>query len=503
MKRLASALSALGMRISAAFTKTEKVVLAASLVVFVLVHAVTGVPGFGEDDEARFAVDAIAWHLTGKTDFRVTDYRMRTSPMYIHALKIALDRRLPIRLLPAAMNGANLALSAIILGATYLLFRPLGGRGVAALTCALLAATPAAWLGASYGMAHVPALAAWLVALLVFASALEDGVSKVGYFGRIAGAVALGWIALSMKADLVLTGFAFPGLALAKGRFSPKNVAAACGVVLASTGIQLLYSRSVVSAEVAKGPEPVVDHLNRLNKRFPFELRGFWHVENVASITNAPGRLLFALAVFALFVYLVRRETARLSVWALAWCLPLMIFWVLVIGNSARHNLATLPPLLFLVARLLREVAQTRLRLSLLVGLVLVANYFSDVNGASLGNTTMVPRTDLLALSQGVNAGSAKIEKAAVSFAKRPDAMKGAVERFTLPWEQFQVAALGQRTGKLTYDGDVFRIAHADGAVQNVKLVYASHAGQASIQAQRLRTAGFKVFSHDYGMVDR
>ena len=81
--------------------------------------------GFGEPDAARLAGDAIIWHLTGEPSLAVADYRIRTSPLYIHAMKKCLDWGLPAARLPALVNWGNAVIGSLAAALIYLLARRL------------------------------------------------------------------------------------------------------------------------------------------------------------------------------------------------------------------------------------------------------------------------------------------------------------------------------------------------------------------------------------------
>src|SRR6185503_5886682 len=167
---------------------------------------------FGEDDAANLVNDAIFWRFSGAPALDLMDYRLRTSPLYIHALERALRLGMPVAALPWAMTLTSIIASAAVLVTSYFLFRSLAGRSAAAVATGLLALTPGMWLGATYGMAHIPGLAFMMASLLLVSYVLDDDPRTVVFWGRLAAAVACAFVGLGFKADLILMGGAFPGL---------------------------------------------------------------------------------------------------------------------------------------------------------------------------------------------------------------------------------------------------------------------------------------------------
>jgi hypothetical protein len=489
-------------RVLGSFGRVELGGLAAFLAVYIGVHAALAIPSFGEDDAANFAMDAVGWHLSGAVRLDNTDYRMRTSPLYTRALAGAMDHGLPIRDLPRAMALASIVLSAVTLLSVYLLFRSLAGRLAAAISVVLLSVTPGMWLGASYGMATVPALCFWLLALRVCWWALDQERGRPFWAG-IALATALSAIALSLKADLILTGLAFPGLAWVKRRLGFKTVVATSTIVVVGLAMQMLYVKSVVSTApdqgfLTGGTQSLAGYTEQWHRRFPFELDDLVHGKNLDAATHSSGPFLFAVALFALACGLVGRKHARLAFVAALWGFPLVAFWVLIPGNSARHNLGAQPPLMLAVALLVTRVAETRARAIAITCAMVVLNYFSDMEGEHAGLGTMMPKTNLLQLSADLKQQSLSHVAAARPFTTIADPKKAAIDRHLLAWVIFEEAAVAETLGHVTAEGREFRVDRKVGGPQIVRFAYANDPAAARRVAQPLRTEGFSVWSSSF-----
>src|SRR6201999_692579 len=147
------------------------------------------------------------------------DYRLRTSPLYIHALRIALDHGLAIRLLPRVINWASVIASSVCSVGMYLLFRRFTNAAVAAAATVIYALTPCFWLGSVYGMPTLPALTCWIFATLAFARASDEGnITSRTSLAYLGGSALLAVLALALKADMALSAGAFLAVLLLEER---------------------------------------------------------------------------------------------------------------------------------------------------------------------------------------------------------------------------------------------------------------------------------------------
>lgn len=475
----------------------ELVAIVALSIPFVWIHGAQIEHVFGESDGVRMAADAAGWHFNGQVHLETTDYRMRTSPLYIHALKAALDRGLAIRLMPKFMSWLSLGSSLAGLVAAYFLFRPLVGKAGAAIATVLLLLMPAFWLSGSYGMSHGPGLTAMLLALCVFStalSALDEGRSLRSFAVLCVVAALLVGMALSLKADLVMNGLAFPGLVFARGRTSWRTLVAASAVVVVGLGIQMAYIRIVVTP--LPNPQSALQFAGAFSERFPFEWRAFRI--GLSCITHAPGPVLFVVGLLALAHQFLSQKGFRLAVFAAGWGLPIVLFWGFIIGNSARHNLSALPPLALVIAAFVVHVTDTVARAAALATLLAFANYVSDVEGETSNFGTLVPRTDVLRLMPAVAQRSGETQAWARGFARLKADKVAIVARWSLPFAVFEALRAHEDAKKVTFDGKDITATYGDGRIVSVKTVYAVSPPQGNAAFRELRDAGYSAWRRDF-----
>jgi dolichyl-phosphate-mannose-protein mannosyltransferase len=479
-------------------TQQEKILLALSVFVALLVHWHFRFSGFGEQDAARLASDAIHWHETREIFMAKVDYRLRTSPLYIHTLKLALDHRLPIRALPALMNGASVVLSSACLIGLYLLFRRLSGPAVAAAATCMYALTPCFWLGSVYGMPTLPALTFWVFGTLAFARATDEpDWQKPQFVGFMALALVLASIAFALKADMALSGGALLTILIFYRRLTPKLLACAGGIVVIAFAFALIYAKRLAApvADVVdpNSPDTLRGFFNSWSSRFPFRWSLLVDPKNNAPITHACGTLLFALIVIALVHGLISGGTrARMALALAIWGLTPLLFWGLKPGNSARHNLPAFAPLVLVAAAFLFELVNFKTaRAWLLLG-VLGALGWLDTSGTN----SVTPKANVFDTTRIVEGSTSALHQRAREFASSPGAQKAIIEsEYLIDYSEFEIWAAAKHPSPRARPRAIL-----DGPDRETRVYEVGGVREARAIAQRLRSDGWEVFSVQFSL---
>lgn len=461
---------------------------------YVKIHTAYLVSGFGETDGARVALDAALQHLHLANE---PSPLLRTSPLYLQSLTRAMDLGMRLRDVPTLMNWVTLVSCAIALVADYCLFRIFVGKFASALACFLLALTPAFWMGASYGMEHTVALGTLQLSLLAFARSLDEGLDRRRVYTRMGLAFVFLTLTLAFKSDFILDGLSFPALVWLRRRPLRTFGVAACGMVLVALALQMLYAKGI-SSHYAEPPKTTVEWAKHWHEKWPFTTDALFDKKGFGAITHSMGPFLFVITMLALAAHLLSREELRLGVWAAASSLPVMAFWGLVYGNSVRHNLSALPPLMSLVASLIVRVTESRFRAAILTLLVVSANYYSDTKRGGAGTVGINPRTDLLDLSADLQKYSDEARQYGQDFAALEGEKKALVARDVLaPVRYFMLSAATERhLGVGTQDDDYTLKRHGK-VVQLVHFSYCANSIESARAVHSLRDQGYTVWRHD------
>jgi Dolichyl-phosphate-mannose-protein mannosyltransferase len=482
----------------AAPTERELSVLALGAFLAFILHWHFRLSGFGEQDAARLANDAIHWHAEHRIFMASVDYRLRTSPLYIHSLKLALDHGLRIRALPQLMNGVSAVSSSACLVGLYFLFRRLSGVRIAATAVVIYALTPCFWLGSVYGMPTVPALTFWVFSVLAFARAMDetDG-QKRRFFGFLALSLALSCIAFGLKADMALSAGALLTVLLAGQRTRPAPVACAVGVVGGGLAFALLYAKLLAAPVVdvidPNGPDTLRGFLHSWSARFPLRWSLLVDPKNNDPIRHASGTLLFGLILLALAFGLVSggaraRRTLGLAIWGLT---PLL-FWGLKSGNSARHNLPAFAPLALVAASFVFEIArQEGARAWAFLG-ALAAFALLDTSGHNSVN----PNVNVITATHEVEAATSALHQSARQFVAAPGSKKAIIEgEYLIAYSEFEVWAGAKSPASQAEPRAVL-----DGRGRETRVYEVGGAREARALAQRLRRDRWDVFSAQFSL---
>jgi len=484
----------------AAFGRFEWILLALGALAALWLHWHFRISGFGEQDAGRLASDAINWHFEGSIDMTKVDYRLHTSPLYIHSMKLALDHGLSVRSIPVFMNGLSVLASSACMVGLYLLFRQLSTPAIATAATLVYSFTPCFWLGSVYGMPTLPALTLLVFAALAFGKAADQPrLRSLGFAGYLALSALLIALAFSIKADMALSSGALLLALVARGRLRPVLLACIVLIVGLGTLFTTAYAHHVALPVVEAAPKDthaVGGFLESWSARFPFKWSLLIDPKNNAPITHAAGSLLFALCVLALFQGALGNKRRRwLTFGAAAWGLPPLLFWGLKPGNSARHNLPAFAPLVFLAVLMLFQLVDYRARRAwpLIVMLLLVGQM--DLTG----NNSVTPRVDVLLTTEQVQNASSSLHTRAREFMSSPNPKKAIIEsEYLQSYSEFEAWAAAKTPTLRARHNSQKTI--GDGPERETRLLLIGSARAAKTQAERLRSQGFDVFSLQFSL---
>jgi hypothetical protein len=447
----------------ARFFRRESVWVLIAAALSLALHAKYRLTGFGEQDAARLARDAISWHLRGSIWAHETSYRMHTSPGYIHLLKRALDFGLPIRRLPRFMNWLSVALGTGCGIALYALWRQFVEPRHAAMALFLYSVTPGFWMGNVYGMPTIPALGAFALSLLAFVRATRLPSLRSRWLPvLIAASFACLFWSLAFKADLVLCTGAFLAAAIAARGRRFQALGLASIVVLGAQFSSLRYVRAVLSYATEQNTG---QFLQNWHSRFPFERKALLDAANGQTIVHCVGGVLFIVLVVAILGALFAGgRLCRVALAALVWGLPPILFWGFQFGNHVRHSVFGFAPLFLVVAHFVFRVVGERTWRAVGFALCLVGiSYFSDTKGRG----AVSPASNLLGATERLEDVTQGYHRSSRAAAASPSLKRAVIDGDVLsPYLDFEVFAAAKHPvvidGRELHDGpQVTMFAHS------------------------------------------
>ena len=484
----------------AAFGRYEWLFIALGALVAFWLHWHFRMSGFGEQDAGRLASDAINWHFEGSIDITKVDYRLHTSPLYIHSMKLALDHGMRVASLPLFMNGLSVFASSACMVGLYLLFRQLSTPAIAAAATIVYSLTPCFWLGSVYGMPTLPALTLLVFAALAFGKAADQPrLRSLRFAAFLALSMMLAALAFSIKADMALSSGALLLALIARGRLRPALLACIVLIVGFGTLFTVFYAHRVALPVVEAAPKnthEVGGFLENWSSRFPFKWSLLIDPKNNAPITHAAGTLLFAVCMLALLQGALGSKRRRwLTFGAAAWGLGPMLFWGLKPGNSARHNLPAFPPLVFLAVLMLFQLVRYRATRAWILIVMLLLLGQMDLTG----NNSVTPRVDVLLAGEQVEKATGSLHARAREFMNSPNPKKAIIEtEYLQSYSEFEAWAAA-KTPRLREKRNSQKTI-GDGPERETRVLRTGSAKVARAQAQSLRSQGFDVFSLQFSL---
>ena len=440
--------------------KQELLVLATCVGLSIIIHRIFMVSGFAEPDAARLALLAAEWQQTGT--FSTYSYVLRTSPLYLHMIKIILELGVPLKTLPAVMNWGNVLFGSLSLIPLFFLWRILLNRHVAVIACFLFSFTPTFWLANICGMPHLPSFFFFITALLLFGLALLR--SNKNRIALLVVSFILAIISATLKADIILCFAAFFGLTFYFGALNRRNIVLSVLVPVSALIVVVVYTKMITPPLVSFG-----DSATEWANKYPFTIHSLLSRENSLILANSAGKFLFSVAILSIAYCIIWRTHLRSLLLILVWALPPILFWGLKYGNSARHLMASYSVLMFLVAIIIVTLIEKKRMQILLIALLLTSNYWISPSEGGLGS----PTSQLHRLTVSIHAFSDYRHRVSSAFADVEVDQKLYVGAPTIPyivWESilkaqsFDIAQMAPKVFRLKRENNTVNLLRVDEA---------------------------------------
>ncbi len=349
-----------------------------TLIALVIFHLSIHIPfimtdSFGKVDAAKLANDCIKASYSG---FHDLEYSINSCPFYYHVLTFLIRSHLisPPDI-PSWMTFASLTSSAVVTLTLFILVFRLTSSFIAALSASLLLQVmPVFWQNSVYGFPTMVALAFLMISLVSFQSALNVQSGKRKYL-LFVGAFVLYLLAIMTKLDTVLVSAIYCFLVWqSRNILKTRLIWIVCLTVIA--GVAFLLTKQYaeflnISQETAYNSD-----LTAFESNWRPSYRVLLSKSNLLIIAKSVGFLSIPISMIALAVIGWRKKWISTVIWLMLSALPLVLFWGIRPGNSARHNLI---PALFLCILLALPFTLPNWRrwiwAMLLCGVVLI-NYF-------------------------------------------------------------------------------------------------------------------------------
>lgn len=318
------------------------------LVISIISHFPFVLKGFGEIDATKIAVSVIDMLNYGSNAAFANFYFMDVIPLYVLYLKSAMKLlNYNYSYLPIVMNYTNAVFGTLTVIPAFFLIRQLF-RNSAIAFCSVLALifAPSFYQSTIMGFPHLIAFFFLLVSLCLYLYGLDHVRKSAAFLLMFLSCIFL-TVAFLFKSDYVLAAGAYIGFIFMRNIRDKGKITGAFFIVAVSGALFLLFRflmpGSNGGATMSKeGLSKWYDYSLIIPSTF-----GYFKAQ-IKPVIYGAGIFTSFLAVISFVFYLVKRRL-DIVVFILSWAALPIFFWLVMIGNNARHNMLTTLPMLAVI----------------------------------------------------------------------------------------------------------------------------------------------------------
>jgi hypothetical protein len=327
---------------------------------------------FGEMDAARLANSSLYASFQSETPYYINPIPVFSAPLYIELLRNGIYYGwIETTNIISCMTIASFFASAAVTAMVFLfVFKLTGSILAAASSGIILQFNPTFWHSSIYGFPTILSAALFFISLLLFQSAFGDQ-SKSQKLILFFVSLAFFILAILVKIDSILAAavFCLPVWILDIPR--KRKIIWSAILLLVVAGCFIFYANyagSLLSENSAK-------FYGQWNQNFPVEPKLLFSTTNLEIAFKSTGLVSIPLAAAAIILLVRKNQYKTIILWLVLASLPIILFWGLRDGNSARHNLIAII-FLYMVLSLPMGSAYHRIW-SLALVLMCLVNYFA------------------------------------------------------------------------------------------------------------------------------
>jgi hypothetical protein len=319
------------------------------IIISIVSHFPFVLKGFGEIDATKIAVSVIDMMNNGPGAAFANFYFSDVIPLYIVYLKWSMGLLdYEYSNLPLVMNYTSAVIGTLTVIPAYYLIRKLFlNPAIAFYTVLALIFAPSFYQATIMGFPHLIAFFFILVSFCFFLSGLE--CEQPSYLRMFLSCLFL-TIAFLFKSDILLVSGALFGFVLFKKKANMRNISGAFLIILIS-GVLFLLLRNMILGTASGGGTTMSQE--GLAEWYEYSLiipnNLTYLIRQTKPIVFGAGVVTFFLGIVSL-LYFAFRKRIDVLYFVLPWAAVPVFFWLVMIGNNARHNMtATLPVLAMIV----------------------------------------------------------------------------------------------------------------------------------------------------------
>jgi hypothetical protein len=330
--------------------------------------------GFGEIDATKIAISVIDMLHHGSGAAFSNYYFTDVVPLYIFYLKQCM-RLLDYNYsyLPLVMNYTNAVFGTLIIVPAFFLIRQLFGNGtIAFYTILALIFAPSFYQATIMGFPHLIAFFFLLVSLSCYLSGLDHNKNSRVYILMFLSCIFL-TIAFLFKSDIVLAAGTYIGFLFMR-KIKDKGKISSAFLIILTSGVLFLLFRNLIIGPGGSGTTMSKEALSNwydYSLIIPTNLSYF--IRQAKPIAYGAGIFTFCFGIISFIYYTFKRRLDILS-FIISWAAASILFWLVMIGNNARHNMITTLPILVIIIHFFYEKAPRYI--TILTFILISVNFF-------------------------------------------------------------------------------------------------------------------------------
>lgn len=371
------------MLLSDDFRKKNPYYLLLLLIISILSHFPFVLNGFGEPDAARIGVSVIDSINNGTNGTLANYYFTDVIPLYIVYLKYAIGLfGYNYYYLPIIMNYTDAVIGTMTVIPAYFLIRKLfNNEAVAFLSVLIFIFAPAFYHSNIYGFPHLLALFFFLSSLCFYVLWLDENRKRPRYFWIILSCFAL-TVTILFKSDYVLAIGAYFGINYIKKVKEKANIVHTLLTIMISVAL-FISIRYWILGPTSGTTNSITGFSKWFNYFFawPTSLFSLSFLKyQIKPIVVSTGIFTFFIGIIA-FVFYLLRKNFDILIFIISWTFLPTLVWLLIHGNSARHNMLSILPFIVMIIMFFHEKAPKYS--ILLTGLLILGNFLITVPSIS------------------------------------------------------------------------------------------------------------------------
>ena len=343
------------------------------LIISIITHFPFVLKGFGEIDATKIAVSVIDMLNHGSDAAFSNYYFTDVIPLYILYLKWFMKQlNYDYSYLPVVMNYTNAVFGTLTIIPAFFLIKQLFRNSIIAFYSVLtLIFAPSFYQAAIMGFPHLTAFFFLLVSLSFYLSGLDNNQNSRVYLLMFLSCVFL-TVAFLFKSDYVLAAGTYIGFLFIR-KIRDKGKITCAFLIIFASGVLFLLFRDLI---LGHGSGTTMSK-EGMSKWYEYSLiiptNLDYLIRQTKPIAYGAGLVTFFLGIISFLFYLIKKRVDIL-IFILSWAAVPILFWLIMIGNNARHNMFTILPLSAIIVVFFYERAPRYI--TVLTAMLILGNFF-------------------------------------------------------------------------------------------------------------------------------